>query len=155
GASTTGIVPTDLTLFNGKMLFNGVDSNGLSGLWITDGTLGGTHEIFAGAGGASHPHGLKPTGLTVYNGEVLVSGENASGNFGLWVTDGTLGGTHELTGIFGADVNGIAPSELTVFDGKVLFNGVDTNYADHQLWVTDGTAGGTHELAVAGAVNHP
>ena len=33
---------------------------------------------------------------------VLFIGDNASGDFDLWETDGTAAGTHELTGIVGA-----------------------------------------------------
>src|ERR1700722_1576720 len=46
----------------------------LSGLWVTDGTPGGTHELFAGGGGALDPHGLNPSDFTVFNGEVLLRG---------------------------------------------------------------------------------
>jgi len=49
-----------MAVFNNEMLFNGVDSNGRSGLWVTDGTAGGTHDLFAGAGS----FGLNPTDLT-------------------------------------------------------------------------------------------
>ena len=71
-----------------------------------------------------------------------------------WVTDGTASGTHELTGIAGANPNGVyygAAPDLTVFDGVALFEGIDS--ANHDgLWVTDGAAAGTHELTgVAGA----
>jgi hypothetical protein len=36
--------------------------------------------------------------FTIFNGEVLFSGTDASGNLGLWVTNGTAVGTHELIG---------------------------------------------------------
>ncbi len=72
------------------MLFNGTDSKGLQGLWETDGTVAGTHEIFAGAG---NPGGLDPSNFEVFNGEVLFSGKDASGKQQLWETDGQVGGT--------------------------------------------------------------
>jgi ELWxxDGT repeat protein len=75
----------------------------------------------------------------------LFEGSNASGQYGLWVTDGTAANTLELTGIIGANTNGLAPSDLTVFNGEVLFNGTDTN-GQNGLWVTNGTAAGTSEL---------
>ena len=84
--------------------------------------------------------------MTVYNGEVLFAGNDASGHIGLWVTDGTAGGTHELIGITGAYASGIDPSDLTVFDGEVLFAGRDAPVGRREVWVTDGTAAGTHEL---------
>jgi ELWxxDGT repeat protein len=150
-ASSTGLDPTEMTVFNNEVLFNGVDANGLSGLWVTDGTVGGTHQLFAGAGGASDPAGLNPTNITVYNGEVLFSGLGASGDMNLWVSDGTAGGTHELTGVVGADSAGLAPSDLTVYNGEVLFRGLDQS-GRAQLWVTNGTVAGTQELiGVVGA----
>src|ERR1700733_640454 len=41
GAATGGLNPTDMTVFNNEVLFNGADVNGLSGLWATNGTAGG------------------------------------------------------------------------------------------------------------------
>ena len=73
--------PTDMTVFNDEVLFNGVDANGLSGLWVTDGTAGGTQELVAEAAGASS--GLDPTDMTVFGGEVLFNGVDASGLSGL------------------------------------------------------------------------
>ena len=151
GASTTGLDPSEMIVFNNEVLFNGVDANGLSGLWVTDGTVGGTHELVPGAGGVSDPAGLNPTNITVFNGEILFSGLDASGDMGLWVSNGTAAGTHELTGITGADSSGLAPSDLTVFNGEVLFRGLDQS-GQAELWITDGTVAGTHELTgIAGA----
>ena len=144
-ASSTGLDPTDMMVFNNEVLFNGVDANGLSGLWVTNGTVGGTHEVFAGAGGASDPFGLNPTDITAYNGEVLFSGLDASGDMNLWVSDGTAVGTQELTGVVGADSAGLAPSDLTVYNGEVLFRGLDQS-GRPQLWITNGTVAGTKEL---------
>ncbi len=150
-ASSTGLDPSDMTVFNNEVLFNGVDASGLSGLWATDGTVGGTQELVAGAGGAADPPGLNPTNITVYNGEVLFSALDASGAMGLWVSNGTAGGTHELTGITGANASGLAPSDLTVYNGEVLFRGLDHS-GQASLWTTDGTVAGTHELTgIAGA----
>ena len=141
-----------MTVFNGEVLFNGVDANGLSGLWETDGTAGGTHEIVAGAGGTSDPNGLNPTDLTVFGDEVLFNGLDQNGHPQLWETNGTA--TTELTGIPGANssanASGIAPSDLTVFNGEVLFSGLD-NTNHFQLWETNGTVAGTQELTTAPA----
>src|ERR1700678_1327423 len=42
--------PTDMVVFNNEVLFNGVDTDGLSGLWVTNGIVGGTQKLVAGAG---------------------------------------------------------------------------------------------------------
>jgi ELWxxDGT repeat protein len=49
--------------------------------------------------GTSHPAGFNPPNITVISGEILVSGLDATDNMGLWVSNGTAAGTHELTGI--------------------------------------------------------
>src|SRR5215472_2711985 len=43
-----------------------------------------------------------PTDFTVFKGKVFFDAVDAAGKYGLWVTDGTAAGTHELTGIKGA-----------------------------------------------------
>ena len=84
----------------------------------------------------------------------LFEGINASGQYGLWTTDGTAANTLELTGIAGASANGLSPTDMTVFNGEVLFNGVDTS-GQNGLWVTDGSAAGTDELSgITGATSN-
>ncbi len=58
---------------------------------------------------------------------MLFAGFDASEQVGLWETDGTAGGTHELTGIAGAYDTGLGldPKDFSVDDGEVLFAGVD------------------------------
>lgn len=137
---------------NQFLLFEGLDANGTSGLWVTDGTAAGTHELTNISG--ANPAGLSPRYLTVFNSEVLFDGFNANGALGLWVTDGTSTGTHELTGISGANSTGLFSNvvnpNFTSFDGQVLFSGVNASGATG-LWVTDGTPAGTHELTISGA----
>ncbi len=77
------------------------------------------------------------------------SGDDNTGNNGLWYTDGTAAGTHELTGIAGASTTGFNPDYLTVYNGKLLFEGLDLD-GNEGLWITDGTAAGTQELSVTG-----
>jgi ELWxxDGT repeat protein len=79
------------------VLFNGFDAAGKQGLWVTDGTTAGTHEI---AVNGAAPGGLNPSDLTAFNHhEVLFNGVDAAGKHSLWETDGTTAGTHEITGI--------------------------------------------------------
>src|SRR5262249_1796068 len=134
------------TPFNGKVLFGGHDAAGEQGLWVTDGTAAGTHEITGITNTFSG--GLFPGNLTVFNGEVLFTGSDTAGQIGLWVTDGTAAGADEITGITGASTSapvGFAPTGFTVFNGEVLFSGTDTG-GQSGLWVTDGTASDSHEL---------
>jgi ELWxxDGT repeat protein len=146
GASDpAGLNPTNITVLNGEILFSGLDASGDMGLWVSNGTSAGTHEL-TGITGAD-PSGLAPSDLTVYNGEVLFRGLDQSGRAQLWITDGTVAGTHELTGIAGASTTGMGldPSGFAVYGGVVLFSGVDSS-GNHELWQTNGSAAGTTEI---------
>ncbi len=158
GTAPTGINPTDMTVFNGKVLFNGADTAGHLGLWTTDGTAGGTKELIPPVGAGAAATGLNPTDMTVFDGKVLFNGVDANGLSGLWATDGTAGGTHELLAEAAGASSGLDPTDMTVFGNEVLFSGVDASGLSG-LWVTDGTATGTHELlaeaAGATAANDP
>jgi ELWxxDGT repeat protein len=75
-------------------LFNGSDTAGNSGLWVTDGTAAGTFELTTFVLGHQVPVVLSPFNLTFFNGEVLFQGVDPfGGQKGLWVTNGTAAGT--------------------------------------------------------------
>jgi len=94
-----------------RVFFDGLDTVGRRGLWVTEGTAG-THEI--NVIGAA-PNGVNPSNFEVLNhNEVLFQGVDAAGHQGLWVTDGTTRGTHELTGIRDANSLGIEPADITL-----------------------------------------
>jgi ELWxxDGT repeat protein len=158
----SGFLVMDIAALNStEALFTGLDSNGLMGLWVTNGTAAGTHEITGIANtDTSAPSGslflgLEPQYLTPYNGEMLFAGDDASGNQGLWVSNGTASGTYELTGPWEisngsgstSKTYGITPRDLTLFNGKVYFDGQSfgSNGSNSLtgLWVTDGTNSGT------------
>jgi ELWxxDGT repeat protein len=73
------------------------------------------------------------------NSVVMFAGTDSAGDQGLWVTNGTAAGTHELTGIKGANAAGLlgGPTgfvpDFTSLNGEVLFRGLDANgLVDHQ-----------------------
>jgi len=49
-------------------------------------------------------------------------GRSTLTNYGLWVTDGTGAGTHELTGIDGANASGVLAAAATRRGGKFKVN---------------------------------
>jgi ELWxxDGT repeat protein len=129
GAAGTGLAPFDLTVLNGQVLFGGRDSSGQLGLWETDGTVAGTHELTGIAGALTKGSGLDPYDLTVYNGEALFTGYDSSGKLGLWETNGTAAGTHEVTGVVGASTSGFYPSDLTaIATTPVVTAGASASY---------------------------
>jgi ELWxxDGT repeat protein len=154
GASPGGLfrgLNADMVVFKNEVLFAGIDASNQIGLWVTNGTSAGTYELTginnvnAGSGGLFGGSVGEPPDFTVFKNEVLFDGVDAAGENGLWVTNGTVAGTYELTGINGASAAGVLPKDMTVFNNEVLFGGRDAadNYG---LWVTNGTAAGTHEL---------
>jgi ELWxxDGT repeat protein len=163
GASPGGLfrgLNADMVVFNNEVLFAGIDAANQTGLWVTNGTAAGTYELtgitnaYAGSGGlfgGSPIFGYSTTGVaqppdfTVFNNEVLFDGVDAAGENGLWVTNGTVAGTYELTGINAASAAGVLPKDMTVFNNEVLFQGRDAAGVIG-LWVTDGTAASTYEL---------
>ncbi len=79
-------------------MFSGTDDRFHKELWVTDGTVAGTHELTIATGNLG---GLQPADFTVFNGQVLFEGfdyDPSTPHRGLWVTDGTQAGTHEVTG---------------------------------------------------------
>src|SRR5262249_30628298 len=97
----------------------------------------------------AYVNGLNPHNITAFGPDALFEGQNASGQLGLWITDGTVAGTHEIS-VAGADQFGVTPTNMQLFDNRVLFNGLDPS--GHQtLWITDGTSAGTHQINAAGA----
>jgi hypothetical protein len=148
GASANGLFSATVTpgfaVFGSDVLFRGVNTGGAAGLWMTNGSAAGTHEVTGVAGAAAT--GVSPTNITEMNTTAaLFNGENAARQYGLWTTDGTGVGTHELTSIDGASAIGLDPVDMTVFNGDVLFDGLDAN-DQSGLWITDGSAAGTHDV---------
>ena len=159
GGLFANVIAPHLTVFAGKALFVGEDANGTISLWTTDGTGPGTSEL---AAAGSYASGLffdvAAPDFTVLGGKVLFQGEDAAGNANLWVTDGTSGGTSELSvaganpgGLFdlGFFPSGFSPA-FTILGTRALFEGYDASGIDG-LWVTDGTSAGSSELTVAGS----
>jgi hypothetical protein len=146
-----GVVQPNFALFNGEVLFEGVDASGAVGLWVTNGTAAGTQELTGisgvNANGLFAGGGVSPQ-FTAFDGHVLFAGTDAGGAIDLWVTNGTAAGTYEITGISGADSGGgggFQPVDFTLFDGEVLLKGLDSTVG-LGLWITNGTASGTYEL---------
>src|SRR5262249_32822703 len=124
--------------FGTNVLFDGIDAGGQHGLWITDGTGGGTHELASG---------VTVNRLTTVGSQAYFKG-TVGNRFGLWITDGTAGGTHEVA-VSGASSAGVNPDIMVAFGNKVMFSGVDAA-GQHGLWISNGTTGGTFEIGVAG-----
>ena len=81
---------------------------------------------------------------------MLFAGTDADFNTNLWVTNGTAGGTSELSVPAAGPNPDLEPDNFFVFGSEALFTGNDASFRS-ALWVTNGTGAGTSELSVAGA----
>ena len=119
--ASTAVNPIDMTVFNGSVLFNGADTAGHLGLWVTNGTGAGTQELNVGA--TASATGIDPTDMAVLNGMVLFNGVDANGLSGLWAWNGTSA-TELVAGGGTSSTKGLNPTDMTVFGNEVLFNGL-------------------------------
>ena len=65
GANAAGISPSDFTVFDGQLVFRGLNASGRWQLWETDGTAAGTHVLLSdgGARGAKRQPSQSSRGL--------------------------------------------------------------------------------------------
>ena len=164
GSSTDGLGPGYITAFGQNMIFAGADAlnNATSnGLWLTDGTAGGTTEVGGVSPGPGHsspianadPSGLDPTNFVAFGAKALFFGNDSAGFTAVWSTDGTVSGTVELGGLQNGQIVGKGPAwtplNITAFNNSVLFDAYDSSGGGASyvgLWITDGTTAGTVEI---------
>jgi hypothetical protein len=117
----------ELLSADGSVFLRGEDKNGTLALFVytppSSGTASGTAKEIVGVvgtGGNANFNGLDPTDFVAYNGNVYFNGENSSGtpyDPGLWITDGTTAGTHEIAG------TPFDPDNMAVYNGELYMNG--------------------------------
>ena len=130
-----------------KLVFEGNIASPQRALYVSDGTTAGTTELVISGLSPMADQPGDPTGFTSFGAKAAFTAKDASGTFGIWVTDGTAAGTIELPGLASASYG--APM-TALPDGRLAF--IATNAAGVAgVWVTDGTAAGTTQLQVPGA----
>lgn len=140
--------PTGFISLGSKVIYADAPLAGGSGLWVTDGTLGGTTQlVVAGANPSYLFSSFDGFQSGLLGSDLVFGGLDASGRYGVWVTDGSAAGTTELPVQFGTAVflSGPGPSKFTPLGGKLVFAAPDANGVQG-VWVTDGTGSGTMEL---------
>jgi len=144
GVGQAQLLPQNITSLGSIAVLSGLDSSGSNRqLVATDGTAQGTTLLTAVTNNFSH--GLNPSNFIVFGTKALFTGYDSTNNNELWVTDGTVAGTLELTNVAPYLLN---PQNFTFIDGKALFTGIDAT-GHSELWVTDGTVVGTLELTTS------
>ena len=153
GASGFGLTPRSMAALTTKLVLDGTNAQYQDGLWVSDGTAAGTKQL---AVPGLNPKGSitgGPAGLFTFAAgrEVAFVAPDATGQDGVWVTDGTVAGTVELPGAH-AGTWGAPMAALP--DGKLAFIAADAS-GTSEVWITDGTAAGTRELLAPGAAAAP
>lgn len=139
-----------------KLFFIGYDGQD-DWVYVSDGTDTGTKKIIK-IGSTSFPIAYSTTLQCELNGNLIFSHYTNSHGYELWVSDGTVQGTHRLTDTAsgGNSYNGLQYSDgflHTEYVNNHIHNGrfyfvYDTSDGDQQLWVTDGTDTGTHVFSL-------
>jgi ELWxxDGT repeat protein len=165
-ASDGGLYPAYLDAYGNDLIFEGTNAAGDNGMWLSNGTRAGTHQI-TGIKYAyqSEPgvYQLDPSLFRTYKNIVLFDGMTGLAGSpidALWVTNGTAKGTYQLGGYANRYIKGANTTlgllaythGFTLFDGLAFFDGYD-KAGNIGLWRTDGTVAGTYEIQpIVGAV---
>ncbi|HOZ89104.1 MAG TPA: hypothetical protein PK737_02605, partial [Bacilli bacterium] len=132
----------------GKKLFT-IYNDGEHGreLWVSDGTVVGTHlvkDIYPG----SHDSNIEA--LIEYKGKLYFNATDGENGGGLWVSDGTAAGTH-MAFYLDQQETSVGPRSFKIFNDKLFFSFsiYDGESFVNNVYVTDGTISGTIKLTVA------
>ncbi len=128
--------PSNLTNFNGSLIFLAHKRGSGYGLFKTNGSITGTTELFNTASGNAY---MKVLG--VLSNVLYFSFLQDSTGVELWRTNGTAAGTYMVKNINPGSANA-NPKSFKVIGAKAYFqanNGIN----GAELWRTDGTATGT------------
>jgi ELWxxDGT repeat protein len=131
-------VSSPIVEMGGLAYFAGSTSATGAELWVSDGTVAGTHivaDLVPGTGSSA------PVYLSAFGNLLYFGATDASHGRELWVSDGTAAGTQ-----FVADIRpGASSPNLRNFvnAGGTLYFTADDGTHGEELWTTDGTAAGT------------
>ncbi|MEP7013217.1 MAG: ELWxxDGT repeat protein [Acidobacteriota bacterium] len=110
-------------------------------LRVTDGTVGGTREVYSSSG----PFGFIDA-LTAVGERVFFVADDVERGSELWVSDGSLEGTRRVADIAPGPASSF-PTWLTAWGDRILFSADDGRHG-LELWISDGTEGGTRRLEI-------
>jgi ELWxxDGT repeat protein len=136
--------PDNFAEFNDKLYFSASNEESGRELYVTDGTAGGT-ELLVDLSSGEDDYGAKssyPDNFIEFNDKLYFTANSAESDYGLYVSDGTAGGTELLV-----DLNGEGTSQadnFVEFNGKLYFSANGEN--GNVQYVSDGTAEGTQLL---------
>lgn len=133
----------NVTPFAGDIYFtsNGLDPTDTIELYRTDGTAGGSEELFLDLNGNDHS---VPLTFTILGDELFFGATDRDTGRELWKTDGSLAGTTIVADALPGTL-GVFPGELIAFDNEVYYRADDRT--GWEVWKTDGSVDGTERLS--------
>lgn len=141
-----GIGDGMLTAIDDNLLFRASTSANGSELWRSDGSSNGT-QIVRDVGLSSSD--TSPQALTHFNGKIYYLSTGISDfaiqDEGLWVSDGTFGGTQLVRDTHQFNRNTGASERMAVVNNRLIFR-ADGETSRQEPWVSDGTSSNTHLL---------
>lgn len=146
--------PYVMSQLGDKVIFYGNDDAHGSELWISDGTLVGTHllkDIATGRANSMTDYSFSE--FVILNNKAYFIATDDTGKLNIWRTDGTEAGTELFQNIEGNTYNNII-SKLKVMGGNLYF-AITTVGSSRQskLWKTDGTVAGTTLIKIINSSN--
>ncbi|MGD0142325.1 MAG: DUF4347 domain-containing protein, partial [Rhizomicrobium sp.] len=115
--------PSDFTPLGSSVVFVATDATHGRELWITDGTVAGTHlldDIDPGAGSAFLPISGGAVPMQVVGSELFFAANDGTHGTELWETDGIAADTHMVKDIDpGSSSSNV--SSMVNFDGRLFF----------------------------------
>ncbi|MFH0959002.1 MAG: tandem-95 repeat protein, partial [Pseudomonadota bacterium] len=134
-------------IFQNKLWY--AADNGINGreLWVTDGTPDGTQMFFNINPDVSGVASGNPKYFSVnaLGDRMYFVATNAANGTEVWVTDGTIEGTHIVKDIASGPTNSDPAYLRSGATAKAVFSAWDGT--QRELWITDGTDDGTYVVA--------
>lgn len=143
-SASPAVHPRGTVAFGSGVVFSGVSGNGRE-LWVSDGTVAGTFELFDIRPGSADGFPLLGENFTVLGNQVFFTANDGLFGNELWVSDGTVAGTRMVVDL-NAGTFSSSPTSLVTLGGWLYFLGAGTGVGT-EVWRTDGTAANTTVVA--------
>lgn len=142
---------------NNRLFFLGSSRDQGTELWVSDGTVAGTHVVKDINPGGQHS---TPTNLVAVGNQVFFTAEDAD-SYDLWVSDGSEAGTRSVKDISAGGeyrlidrpVAALGKLAMILVRRETHAGGPDTFV--QELWTSDGTVAGTRKVTDLGAPPPP
>ena len=151
GTPAAGLDPLSITASGGKGYFESPDLTGTDRLWVSDGTVAGTHVVGAGPTGIiSNPDDLTAATLSAVavnsGGTADILWRNSStGGVELWSPNGSGGLAYESLPPVSTSWQVQGAGDFSQETSQTIFRQAAPPAADVELWNSNGSGGFTYQ----------